>query len=440
MTPKDRKRLRDLHARIGSGNEGERNAAWRKLDALLKRLGKSWNDLPELLRDDVTSASTPPQSDPRDAVPSNPFDLPGAPTPADTVRAMLEDYVALDPHEYVAATLWVIHTHVFDQFMVTPRLLLRSPVRNCGKTTLLDVVSRLVARPEKSDSITAAAIYYAVNSAKRTLLLDEADNLELSARAVLRAVLNAGHRRGGAVTRMLQGRSRRFEVFAPIALASIGSLTLPLMSRSIVLRMRRHDGARSLHRYDDADVEKLDIVYTHVHHWVQRAALNRDPEMPTELRDRRADNWRPLIAIADACGPVWSALAREAAVSFAHRDRDDEDVAVTLLHHVRQVFDARAVERLASSFIVADLLDLDEMWSEWRGVRGDERPRKLTQGALAVLLRPFNIRPHKFWPANRQPTSKSIADISVRTSRPRGLATATTMVHGHSRAISSIYE
>src|SRR5262249_27622989 len=160
----------------------------------------------------------------RDAAPSDPFDLPGAPTPADTVRAMVEDYVALDPHEYVAVALWAIHTHFYDQFMVTPRLLLRSPVRNCGKTTLLDVMSRLVARPEKPASTAAAAIYYAVNAAKRTLLLDEADNLELSARAVLRAVLNAGYRRGGAVTRMVQGRSRRFEVFAPIALAAIGPL------------------------------------------------------------------------------------------------------------------------------------------------------------------------------------------------------------------------
>src|SRR5262249_30338483 len=122
MTAKDRKRLAQLHAMLGSPNAAEAENARTKLLAFLKKHGKTWNDLPELLRD--TTASVPPQSDPRDAAPSDPFDLPGAPTPADTVRAMVEDYVALDPHEYVAVALWAIHTHFYDQFMVTPRLLL----------------------------------------------------------------------------------------------------------------------------------------------------------------------------------------------------------------------------------------------------------------------------------------------------------------------------
>ena len=36
----DRKRVRDLHAMLGSTNPQERETAWRKLDALLKRLRK----------------------------------------------------------------------------------------------------------------------------------------------------------------------------------------------------------------------------------------------------------------------------------------------------------------------------------------------------------------------------------------------------------------
>jgi hypothetical protein len=64
ISRKNRKRLRDLHARMGSNNSGEREAAWRKLDGLLKRLGKSWNHLPELLHDNETSAASP--FDPRD--------------------------------------------------------------------------------------------------------------------------------------------------------------------------------------------------------------------------------------------------------------------------------------------------------------------------------------------------------------------------------------
>jgi hypothetical protein len=93
--------------------------------------------------------------------------------------------------------LWVIHTHVYDRYMVTPRLLLTSPVRNCGKTTLLDVIGRLAARPQKSDSITAAVIYHTISEMSSTLLIDEADNLEVGVKAALRAVLNASYRKGG---------------------------------------------------------------------------------------------------------------------------------------------------------------------------------------------------------------------------------------------------
>jgi hypothetical protein len=143
MTGKDRKRIRDLFAMMGSANKKESETAKQKLDALLKRLGKTWNDLPELIQPE--ESARPRADDPRDNAPVSPFD---EFVPADTVRGMLEQYVALDRHEYVAVALWIIHTHVYERFMVTPRLFLMSPVRNCGKTTLLDVASRLVARPE----------------------------------------------------------------------------------------------------------------------------------------------------------------------------------------------------------------------------------------------------------------------------------------------------
>jgi hypothetical protein len=78
-----------------------------------------------------------------------------------------------------------------------------------------------------------------------------------------------------------------------------------------------------------------------------------------------------------------------------------------LLHHIREVFDASPVTPIASKLLIDRLLEHDEMWSEYRGVHGNENPRKLTQGALAALLRPFGIRPRKFWPAHRDQTTKS---------------------------------
>ena len=63
------------------------------------------------------------------------------------------------------------------RFMVTPRLALRSPVADCGNTTLLDVLARLTARSEKFDAISTAAIFRLIDATHPTLLIDEADNL-----------------------------------------------------------------------------------------------------------------------------------------------------------------------------------------------------------------------------------------------------------------------
>jgi len=127
--------------------------------------------------------------------------------------------------------------------------------------------------------------------------------------------------------------------------------------------------------------------------WARDAEFNSDPQMPEQLRNRQADNWRPLIAVADAFGANWPMRAREAAVFFASQHQD-EDAAVVLLGDIRNIFDRRGVDRLPSKTIVDHLNGADDaMWSEWRGIHGNQQPRKLSQGELAKLLEPFQVRP-----------------------------------------------
>ena len=118
--------------------------------------------------------------------------------------------------------LWILHTHVFVRFPITPRLALLSPVRGCGKTTLLVLLDLLVANSYRTDNVTAAAIYYLLDRRPHSLLIDEGDNLGLLNNAVLRSVFNSGHRRGGTISRFVGGRSRRYPTFAPLAVAAIG--------------------------------------------------------------------------------------------------------------------------------------------------------------------------------------------------------------------------
>jgi hypothetical protein len=308
---------------MGSSNEGEREGAWAAIEKLLRKHRKTWNDMLELLAQTAPAAQRADEAPPP---PSGP-----AVNSLDLVRYCLEDYVALQPHEYVAVTLWVHHAHVFERFMITPRLLLMSPVRGCGKTTLLDLIGQLVPRPSRSDNATPAALYRWIDATRSILLLDEVDNLGLTLRTngVLRSVLNSGHRRGGGIDRVIKDVVKRYATFAPVALAAIGMVPLPLAHRSIAIHMARASRVMP-RRLDDGDASLLEQAYRYAWHWADGdPVIDPNPEMPPALRNRAADNWRPLIAIADAFGPAWGELAREAAVTFT-RGLRDEDLAVLL--------------------------------------------------------------------------------------------------------------
>jgi hypothetical protein len=235
---------RDIVA-LGASEADVRARARRNIFDLLARHRKSWNDLVDVLCSNSHAAwACDPSVDDPERV--NPLAL---------VHHLLQEYVALQPHEYVAVALWALQTHIYDRFMVTPRLALRSPVPDCGKTTLLDILARLTARPEKFDAVTTAALYRVIDAAHPTLLIDEADNLGLTLRdnGRLRAVFNGGHRKGGTVAITERSRVGKFSIFAPLALAlpnMFGALLPTLNSRCITITMERHDGQRKLKRFD----------------------------------------------------------------------------------------------------------------------------------------------------------------------------------------------
>jgi hypothetical protein len=126
--------------------------------------------------------------------------------------------------------------------------------------------------------------------------------------------------------------------------------------------------------------------------------LNADPAIPAEvLQDSRwADNWRPLIAIADAAGKDWGTAAREAAIELTQKHQS-EHINALLIKHLWQVFAADGYPTgMWSEDVVKALLANDEWpWKEFRGVSGQGTPRKLRQTDLAAMLKQFDaaLRP-----------------------------------------------
>jgi Protein of unknown function (DUF3631) len=420
-------KLRKLHALIGSDNAAEREAARLKISELLAKNKKTWNDLPELLSAATTQGA---QDDPGD---QSGDAAAGAsrPAPLDLIRHILQRHLHLTEHQLVAMTAWIAHTFCCFRFSITPRLALVSPVSGCGKTTALNVVKALAFRTRKVDNITAAVLFRLIDRERPCVLLDEVDNLDLLNNPTLRAVITSGHHCDGTISRYLDNQVMSFSTFAPLALAAIGKpphpLPLPISHRCVVISMERAPTtSEKLTRFDPKVVPRqqqdCEAVYRETFEWARQCRLNLDPPMPEELRNRAADNWRPLLAIADACTPTWGRAAREAAIALSKNL--DEDLSVRLLTDVRDIFDRHpTVDRLSSAVIVGELVELaDGAWSEWRGLRNDQMPRKLSQGGLALMLAPFAIRPQTIWPARRGAGDRSAGAppsrwVHVRSSR-----------------------
>jgi hypothetical protein len=401
-SPKICKRIRQLFHLIGSPNPNEAANARDKLDKLLAKHGLNWIDIHACVAAaDADEKANSGASNSGTATPQSPTAGPEV-NVLDLVLRLLELHVAVTPEERLAVALWILHTHVFSRFTITPRLALMSPVRGCGKTTLLILLDLLVADSYRTDNVTAATIYHLLDYGSRTLLVDEGDNLGLLGNNVLRSVFNSGHRRGGTISRFVGGRPRRYPTFAPLAVAAIGMMPLPLLHRSVVINMQR--ASTRLERLDEND-PAFAPSREQVQKWAATCSLARDPEMPPALRNRAADNWRVLLAIADDLGR--GEEARAAAIALSS-NRPDEDPAVVLLADIWAIFLARGIDRIASAAMVEALLALDDgIWNEWRGPRDDRPPRKLTQSELARLLRPFGIKSKTVWPEQRRPGTKS---------------------------------
>jgi len=112
--------------------------------------------------------------------------------------------------------------------------------------------------------------------------------------------------------------------------------------------------------------------------------------LPGALDDRASDNWRPLLALADAAGGKWPSRAIAAALALSGR-RNDDGIAVAVLAAIKDLFAAQHTDRLGSKGIVAAMTaDPTARWSE------SNRGKPLSEAQLARLLRPFEIYPTSF--------------------------------------------
>ena len=310
----------------------------------------------------------------------------------DQFAAEISRHTILPPQAVDAVALWILNTYVHDCFTISPRLLLTSPDKRCGKSTLLGIVQQLALRAVTTANATPASIFRLIEDVKPTLLIDEADTF-LEAMTEGRGIINSGHVKTSAYVIRNVGedfKTKRFSTWAPMLIAQIGRPASTLVDRSIVVELKRK-------RIED-EVDKVNLaspLYPELRSKAQRWKLDHQealptlkPAVPSILHDRAKDNWLPLAAIAQEVGRSWPERMAEAAryLSMAEAASDASHGAMVLAD-IKAVFDVEAEPRMASKDLLKQLTDLDHRpWAEWR------HGKPLSQAQLAKLLAPFGIR------------------------------------------------
>ncbi|MGX9887430.1 DUF3631 domain-containing protein [Streptomyces sp. NPDC002276] len=298
---------------------------------------------------------------------------------------------------YVAVTLWNAHAHLLDCFDATPRIAFLSPEPGSGKSRALEIIETLVPKPLVAANASASVLFRAVSTleTRPTILFDEVDTVfgpKAGDNEPLRGFLNAGHRRGVGMWRCVgdgaNQQVQEFPSYCAVAMAGLGSLPDTILTRSVIIRMRRRARNEYVEPYRQRIHEKEgNALCDRLTNWAQSVAHLVDgvfPELPPEVTDRPADVWEPLLAVADAAGGEWPERARTACVELVNAAKvgDKGSTGIRLLTDLRDhVFNG--IDRLPTVAVLDRLHSLDEApWADMSGKPLDAR-------GLARMLREY---------------------------------------------------
>jgi hypothetical protein len=204
-------------------------------------------------------------------------------------------------------------------------------------------------------------------------------------------MINAGHRRGAKAGRcLLKGKlivTEELPAFCAVALAGLGDLPDTILTRAVILKMRRR-----------APTERIEPYRRRVHapeghrlrdrlaEWaVQiRDSVNPYPSMPDGITDRAADVWEALLSVADVAGGDWPERARAAAVTLVTDAMVvPPSLGVRLLADLKIVFGDK--DAVSTVDLLSFLVSVDE--APW----GDLKGKPLEARRLAKLLKPYGV-------------------------------------------------
>jgi Protein of unknown function (DUF3631)/Bifunctional DNA primase/polymerase, N-terminal len=300
------------------------------------------------------------------------------------------------PEDSTTAALWVGQTYTAEHQSEFPYLGARSPVEGCGKTRVLDLLVGMSYRTLKAGNLTAASAFRVMDSLHPCLIIDEVDTF-IHIQPEFVGILNMGHtKEGGYVLRVLgenHDQLTPFAVWGPKAYGMIGTAPATFASRSIPIILERAAKGDGLTQFPktpngkEALKLRLRTIASKWKRWADdnsQAIANWEPDM-SEFENRAADNWYPLMRIAEMAG--WAEKALKAAHVVDPYAK--QDTARLMLRDIQNIFHTRKEPTITPGTLVSDLLAQATGWDEMGRL---DKP--LTGKKLADMLADFGIRSH----------------------------------------------
>ena len=200
--------------------------------------------------------------------------------------------------------------------------------------------------------------------------------------------MNAGHRKGAVAGRcVVKGKiveTEEIPAYCAVATAGLGGLPDTLLSRSVIIKMRRRAPSeviepfrRRVHAREGWELR------SQLEQWGRKTAGEASKNWP-DMPDGIADVWEALLTVADLAGGDWPKLARVAAVALvADSKAGTPSLGVRLLAGLRTVFGDHDV--MGTETILKTLCDLEE--SPWSEIQG----KPLNARGLAQRLRQYEV-------------------------------------------------
>lgn len=256
----------------------------------------------------------------------------------DEVEALVARVMVLHPDYRTAVAYFCLCTWFVEYLDYAPYMVITSPTKRCGKSTLLELMVRLVRRPyPASGKPSEASLFRTIEKYEPTVLIDEVDTF-LKTAPELQGVLNGGVNRRLAFVQRCEKlpcgeivprdfKTFGFKVLSGISASGVGA---PLVDRAIVVKLERKRAGERRERLRSISDEvcetlkqKMCRLAVEYGPHIQAMKSAGRPAMPEELGDRECDKWEAIVALADLVGEAEGARIRRVATFIGTQKGED---------------------------------------------------------------------------------------------------------------------